>query len=283
MSLQDQGFKLIRRGELAYYQSSLLVDTGVVDHAFSTRLGGLSRGAVAGLNTAFHAEDDYKVVLENRRRYLAPFGYDYRKLVAAIQVHGTRVIKVNAEDRGRGALPGTLLGEGDALVTDAPGTALTGYAADCQLLFLAAPRIPVAALIHSGWRGTVDNIPAKIISYLREQYGVEPGEVLAAAGPCILKCCYSLIGERAERFRKAGWMKEPYMSRLGGGHYAADISRINAAQLREAGVARRNLAENNLCTSCREDLFYSYRRDKGITGRMMGFIAVRAENKDELS
>ena len=140
MAKTAKGFQLIENGELAFLQSPLLEQSGMVDHAFSTRRGGCSTGAVQSLNTAFHTGDTRERVLENRRRLLKPWGYDPAAVVAGIQVHGTDIALVTAQDRGRGALPGTFLTRCDALVTRYTGVVLTAYSADCLLLFLVAPR-----------------------------------------------------------------------------------------------------------------------------------------------
>lgn len=282
MANQNKGFRLVRQGELVYLQSSLLEECGVVDHAFSTRLGGCSSGAMLALNTAFHTGDSRECVLENRRRLLSGWGYDLKELVAGIQVHGTGVALVTEKDRGRGAAPGTFLGEYDALVTAAPGVVLTAYAADCFLLYFVEPRLPVIALAHAGWRGTLGGMARLVVEYLREQFAVEPGGLSAAVSPGVCSRCYPVDGAVAERFRDAGWGGEPYLEPAPGNRYHLDLSRINAAQLRRAGVREERLAAGHgWCTACRPDLFYSYRRERGVTGRMIGFLAIRPGGKEE--
>lgn len=277
MSGNDKAFTLARRGGggLAYLQSPLLDAAGMAEHAFSTRLGGCSGGAMATLNTAFHTGDERANVLENRRRFLEPWGISPRELVAGIQVHGTAVARVTARERGRGARPGSFLGEYDALVTAEPGVVLTAYAADCLLLFLLAPQVPAAALAHAGWRGTLKDMAGTAVGYLRDNYKADPGRILAAISPGICARCYRVSEAVAEDFRRAGWNGTPYLQAAGSGEYHLDLAAINAAQLLRAGIIESNLARNDWCTACRPDLFYSYRRDKGVTGRMMGFIVLR--------
>ncbi|MEW5785895.1 MAG: peptidoglycan editing factor PgeF [Bacillota bacterium] len=274
MAGSKNGFALIKRGELAYLQSPLLNASRIVDHAFSTRLGGCSTGAAASLNTAFHTDDQFERVMENRRRLLEPWGYDAGALVAGIQVHGTTVALVTEKDRGRGALPRSYLSECDALVTAVPGLVLTAYAADCLLLFLAAPRERVIALAHAGWRGTLGNMAGTVVKYLAEHFAVAPGGILAALSPGICRQCYQVNEAVADQFHSAGWGGPPYLAHATAGEYHLDLPAINATQLRRAGIRAESLAEAAWCTACRPDLFYSYRRDQGATGRMIGFMAI---------
>mgnify|MGYP001321728181 CR=1 FL=1 len=282
MAALNKGFRLVRRGEVTVLQSPLLAQCPLTDHAFSTRLGGCSSGAMAALNTAFHTGDDRALVLENRRRLLQPFGYEPDAVVAGIQVHGTGVARVTAADRGRGTVPGNFLGQYDALVTTEPGLVLTAYAADCPILFLIEPQRPLIALAHAGWRGTLGGMAHAVITCLQNNYGVDPARLLAAISPCICPNCYHVGEDVAALFRRAGWGEAPYLEPEGPGKFRLDLSRINAAQLREAGIEDDHLAENSWCTSCRPDLFYSYRRENGVTGRMMAFLAIKPQRSRPL-
>ncbi len=272
----DKGFQIYGRGGIQYLQSPLLAGYGNLVHAFSTRVGGCSEGAMASLNTAYHTGDEFNLVLENRRRFLQLWGFHPDEAVAAIQVHGVEIREAGPADRGRGAVPHSFLGEGDALVTAAPDVPLTGYAADCPLLFIAAPDVAAVALAHAGWRGTLQNMAARIIARLQCQFGARPASMLAAISPGICGRCYTVGEEVAENFGGAGWGGRPYLWEDAEGAFHLDLGAINEAQLRHAGIVAGNLAPGGCwCTSCRPDLFYSYRREKGKTGRMMGLIALR--------
>ena len=277
MASTDKGFQLIRRGDVACLQSPLLERCSRIDHAFSTRSGGCSSGAMASLNTAFHTGDNFDHVLENRRRLLKPFGYRPEEIVAGIQVHGTGITRVTSKERGRGASPENFLGETDALITSEPGVVLTAYAADCQLLFFVEPQIPVIAIAHAGWRGALAGMARLVVNYLQKHFAVEPSNLIAAISPAICPQCYRVNEEVAGRFHDAGWDSAPFVEPDAEGRYKLDLSSINAAQLRDAGIKEDRLAENSWCTACRPDLFYSYRRERGVTGRMMGFLAIKPE------
>ncbi|NLA27755.1 MAG: laccase domain-containing protein [Firmicutes bacterium] len=275
----EKGFKLYRHGKIQYLQSPLLAGCPGVVHAFSTRVGGCSEGAMASLNTAFHTGDEYSCVCENRRRFLEPWGFRPDEVVAAIQVHGVNICEALPGDRGRGAVPRSFLGEGDALVTAVPHLPLTGYAADCPLLFIAAPDVAAVALAHAGWRGTLQNMAERVIGRLYDRFGADPASMLVAISPGICGRCYTVERSVAASFIEAGWSGPPYLWESSCGGFHLDLAAINAVQLRSAGIEKENMAPGvDWCTSCKPGLFYSYRREKGKTGRMMGLIALQKQS-----
>ncbi len=269
-------FNLHRDGEgLAYLQSPLLSEAGWLDHAFSTRCGGVSTGHLASLNTGFHVGDRWENVLENRRILFDHFNYDYRAVASANQVHGTEIRVFDKGNRGEGAFPDTTRSRCDALVTREKGLPLAAYSADCQLIFFACPgKEPVVAVAHAGWKGTLGNIGGRVARFLETHYSISPGKLLVGLAPVVCRTCYLVNREVAERFYTAGWKSETYLEPAGSDEFYLDLNAINAEQLLQAGINKEFLALNNWCTSCHPELFYSYRRDKGVTGRMIGFIAI---------
>ncbi len=274
MSLKDEGFQLHRKSGIKYLQAPLLECAGLVDHAFSTRVGGCSSGHHASLNTSFHTGDEEKNVLENRRRFFALFNYDYREIVSTIQIHGADIAPVNKADRGQGALPGTAYRRCDALITIEPGLPLAAYSADCMLIYYASNQKPLAALAHAGWRGTLEGIAEKVVRLIQDHFALSPDSLKAALSPAICRNCYVVDRAVAEQFINGGWDNPAFLepSERGGRHL--DLAAINQAQLLGVGIREENLATANCCTACRPDLFYSYRRDRGMTGRMIGFISI---------
>lgn len=268
-------FKLYNKTTIPYLQSTLLAKSGLVDHGFSTRLGGCSTGPTASLNTAFHTEDSTKNVLENRRRFFDIFNYDYRKTVSATQVHGTDLAVFDSSNHGEGAFPGSTRRECDALITSEKSLPLAAYAADCMLIFIVSPEKPLVALAHAGWRGTLGEIGPAVIDYITKQYRLQPEKLYVALSPAICRDCYQVDPDIANKFVLAGWGDQPYMENQSNGSYKLDLKEINMAQLHRCGVKIDNLDYSSSCTSCHEDLFYSYRRDLGSTGRMIGFAALR--------
>lgn len=213
---------------------------------FSTRRGGVSTGPYESLNLGILTDDDQALVEENRRRVLADAGVE--RVAFGHQVHGTRL----AEWDGPSGRP---LEEADAHATGAEGLGLLVLVADCLPVALAAPgRV---AMLHCGWRGLAGGIVERALASFAEPPA-------AALGPCIGQCCYEVGPEVLEAFADVPGAADGRMLSLRG---AAE------AKLRAAGVER--VEQIDLCTSCRPDLFFSHRRDQGVTGRQCG-IVVRA-------
>jgi polyphenol oxidase len=279
MGKPGNGFELRQAGELSYLQAPLLTADRLVKHAFSTRNGGCSTGKLASLNTAYHTEDDVDHVLENRRRFFSLFNTDSRKIVAAIQVHGTDLKVFDGRNRGEGALPGSAKSRCDALITAEPGIVLTAYAADCQLLYFRAIDKPLVALAHAGKTGSLGRIGPKVADYIVKNYSIKPECLLVGMSPAICRNCYMISDREAESFCLEGWGDPAYLEEESDGNgWKLDLTAINKAQLLASGISERNIADNDWCTSCHPDLFYSYRRDQGKTGRMIGFIAISKED-----
>ncbi len=235
----------------------------------------MSSGPLASLNTGFHVGDRWENVLENRRNLFDFFHYDYRSIVSATQVHGTGIRVFDKTNRGEGAFPDTTRSRCDALVTREKGLPLVAYSADCQLIYFACPgEDPVVAVAHAGWKGTLGDIGGRVVRFLEESYSISPGQLLVGLSPVICRSCYLVSREVAGQFFAAGWKSEAYLEPAGSGEYYLDLNAINTEQMLRAGIKKERLALNNWCTSCHPELFYSYRRDKGLTGRMIGFIAI---------
>ncbi|MFO7951225.1 MAG: peptidoglycan editing factor PgeF [Bacillota bacterium] len=273
---RENGFKLFTGGKLPYLQSPALSDNTLIDHAFSTRKGGCSEGPFKSLNTGYHTGDKWECVVENRNRFMRIFDYDYRFLTSSVQVHGTEIGVFDKANRGEGALPETARRQCDALVTEEPGLPLAAYSADCQLIYFAAFRKkPVIALVHAGWRGTLGNIGGKTVNFFKHHYAVEPEILTAVLSPAICRRCYLVDQELSSKFQAAGWFDSAYLAPAAGEGFELDLAAVNTTQLIQSGIKKENIARTSWCTSCSTDLFYSYRRDQGLTGRMLGFIAIK--------
>jgi hypothetical protein len=155
-----------------------------------------------------------------------------------------------------------LLGEGDALVENAPGTVVAVRTADCIPILLVDERNRAVAAVHAGWRGTAAHIAHHAIAAMRERFGTRPPDLHAAIGPGIGKCCYEVGPEVAAQFGEQG-------------RAHIDLAASNRAQLIQAGVTPGRVYASNLCTMCRADEFHSFRRDREAAGRMHSFAGIR--------
>jgi polyphenol oxidase len=224
--------------------------------AFTTRVGGVSDGPYASLNLGILTDDDPAKVVENRRRVAAEAGADPERATMAWQQHGAEVTKA----RPRGIVtPGTVYEACDGLWSDEPGQAMLLLTADCAPVAIARANgsEPGLAVLHVGWRGLLAGIVAAGARTLGD------GPLAASVGPAIGPCCYEVGPEVAGPFREA---------------FGADVVRDGKLDLWTAieralhAAGCESVERTDLCTACNPELFFSHRRDQGITGRQ-GVIA----------
>jgi YfiH family protein len=256
-------------------------------HGFSTRDGGVSR--VYGgstLNLGWTKEDDFTSVAENRRRFLGAVCGERAGsvLVGVRQVHSSivRVVK-----RGDGALEGKLqteegkaVLEGDGLITDVPGVLLGVGTADCVPVLVVDVTKRVVAAFHAGWRGTVARIVERGVAMMQEEYGSQAGDMVAAVGPGIGPCCYT-VGEEvwSEFGRKFGYAKELFVRPIVSGEIRLNLWEANRHQLLDAGVTEARISMMGECTACARGpdgalRYFSHRAEQGIAGRMLNVVGV---------
>lgn len=239
-----------------------------VPHGFSTRSGGVSTGRFASLNLGLATGDDVAGVEENLRRLAKAAGVEPSALFTVTQVHGSRVLAAPEVVDGAG-VPGPC-GEADGLWTGAAGSAVGVRTADCVPILIADPVGRRVAAVHSGWKGTEARIVARAVEAL-EREGSRPGDLLAAIGPSIRACCYQVSADVAGRFAGHG----PGVVIDEGGALHLDLAIAVRRTLTEAGVRADRIDLIPDCTACEEALYFSHRRDQGITGRHLSFAVCR--------
>lgn len=238
-------------------------------HAFTTRVGGYSRGPFASLNLGRGVDDDPEAVDRNRTAVLRALEFDPAHHVEGAQVHGAQVEVVGAADADR------TIADTDGLVTADTQVVLAVHAADCVPLLLADPRRRVVAALHAGWRGTAAGIGLRAVRVMTEHFNSRPADLLAAIGPSIGPCHYEVDAPVIEQLQPWRWWKE-VVTPNPRGRWQLDLRAANRRQLLDAGVPGANIEILDMCTYDRPDLFFSYRRD-GITGRMGALIALPAQ------
>jgi purine-nucleoside/S-methyl-5'-thioadenosine phosphorylase / adenosine deaminase len=223
--------------------------------AFSTRLGGVSRGAFESLNLGVYTDDEADNVYENRRRLCAEVGIDPETATMARQMQGPDVVRAD----GRGIVtPGLEFERCDGLWTDEPGRGLMLLTADCLPVAIARQNgVPAVAALHVGWRGLLAGIIESGVAALGG------GRLAAAIGPGVGPCCYEVGDEVAQPFRERFGEEVVLGRRL-------DLAEAAERALRAAGC--EEVERVALCSSCEEGLFFSHRRDRGRTGRQ-GIVA----------
>lgn len=250
-----------------------------VIHGFSTRLGGVSHDHLASMNLSFSRGDERENVLENHRRFAAVLGYDEKRLVFSDQVHLTNFHKVTQADCGKGIIRESDIKEIDGLVTNIPGIPMITFYADCVPLFFYDSVKKVIAMAHSGWRGTVERIGAKMVSYMHTEYGSEPSDIICAVAPSICQSCYEVSEDVAEQFFSVFGKDngDELLYRKENGKYQLNLHKACEITLLEAGILPEHLDVTDLCTCCNPDFFYSHRASSGKRGNLAGVMMLKEE------
>jgi polyphenol oxidase len=290
--------RIPKQGKLEIVRASRLSKLPWLLHGFSTRVGGFSPAyGGAALNLGFTKDDSKAAVERNRAEFLRGLGGRPKPapLITLRQIHSDIIHCVDAPPASQLA--------GDGLITATPGLLLGIQTADCLPVILVDPKRRAVGVFHAGWRGTVKRIVEKGVGEMRRYFGSRPRDLQAAIGPGIRGCCYE-VGEEVRdhfesQFAYAGQLfreiEEPdpvrekypmlFLTARAPGHSILpkkiflDLVEANRQQLLAVGVSAKSIETSSLCTNCRADLLFSYRAEKGKTGRMMAVVGIAGNTK----
>jgi polyphenol oxidase len=256
-------------------------------HGFSTREGGTSQ--VYGgstLNLGWTKEDNPASVVQNRKRFVRAVCDENADsvLVGVRQIHSAIVRAVRPED---GAVEGRLqtadgraVLEGDGLITNVPGVLLGVGTADCVPVLVVDVTQRVVAAFHAGWRGTVARIVEPGVARMQAEYGSQAEDLVAAIGPSIGPCCYTVGDEVHAEFRKQFvYSKELFDGASNAGQIRLNLWEANRRQLLDAGITEARISVIGECTACARSQtgamrYFSHRAEHGVAGRMLNVVGV---------
>jgi YfiH family protein len=240
-------------------------------NAFSTRLGGVSPLPANALSLGNFSQDERENVIENRRRFLSALGAADWTLVTAKQIHSADVRFIRDPEEAR-AEPLAC----DALTANMPRVLLAVQTADCLPILIADERSGAFSAVHAGWRGTLAGIVARTVERMQQEHGSRPEDLRAALGPAISAAVFEVGPETLVQFRNKFDYAEELISDLQpNGKGNLNLNLANVRQLIDCGVREDRIYDSALCTWLRNDLFFSYRRERGSekpVGRLMGVI-----------
>ena len=254
-------------GKIQYLKPALSGKAAVA--GFTTRHEGVSRPPYNSLNLGTNTLDSPHNVEGNRSLLARAFGTTLDHFLTVTQVHGTDLLVIDSPNP---EFSHFLKLECDGIVTNQTGLMIAVCVADCVPVLLHDPVKGVVAALHAGWLGTVGNIAGKGVEAMVSLFGSSTKDIVAAIGPCISACCYEVDAPVRDAFKKAGAAWNLYAKECGDGKWQLDLSGANRQQLLDAGLAPGQIECEPLCVSCTQELFFSYRRDGGDTGRQVGFI-----------
>ncbi|HMQ49905.1 MAG TPA: peptidoglycan editing factor PgeF [Saprospiraceae bacterium] len=226
----------------------------------STRHGGVSTVPYASLNLGIYTDDDPEDVAQNLAILCQHLGINKDRLASSHQVHDNKVLHVET--------PGHFEGY-DALITNQPDVFLAVTIADCTPILIFDPIKKSIAAVHAGWRGTVKQVVRAAIDEITKAFGTNPGHCFAYVGTCIDGDSYEVDHEVASHF-PASCKKA-----LPNNKFLVDLKVANKLQLLKAGIPQSQIAISPYSTFLDNEHFFSHRKEKGLTGRMMAVIGLK--------
>ncbi len=223
-----------------------------------------------GLSLALHTGEDEASIINNRKKVSSLLGEDDGlHFIVANQTHSDHInVITEKETKGWKGLEDAVE-DCDALITNQKGVILTILTADCVPVLLYDKEKEVVAAIHAGWKGTEANIVAKTVQKMIEVYDSAPKDIIAGIAPAIGRCCYE-VGEDVAKY----FFYEPRSFDVLGEKYMLDLPFINKQQLLDSGVLEAHIEMSGVCTACKVEKFFSYRKEQGCSGRFMSMIGV---------
>ncbi|MBI5875975.1 MAG: peptidoglycan editing factor PgeF, partial [Deltaproteobacteria bacterium] len=265
--------------------SSILESVDFISHGFLSRIGGMSKPPFSSLNFDMRDGDDIANIEHNKAAVGKLFGFDVKRLVTINQVHGNDALVIDKDVKDISGISKT---SADAVITNQCGVAIGILTADCVPIMLADPVKKVVGAVHAGWKGTVKTVVQKAIATMVKQFGSDKKTILAAIGPSIGQCCYKVDEVVAKEFGGKEFIIPLYppfskgeskgdlaKGGRGGSGWRLDLKKANLSQMVNSGILEKNISVEDFCTSCRNDLFFSYRADNKKTGRQLNFIMLR--------
>lgn len=267
-----------KKGSLVYLTFESFEKTGLVNHCFTTRKGGVSSGYFESLNLSRNRNDSEANVLQNYNIICSAIGSSSNDVVMSKkQIHSVTIHCATLSDRGKGINTHTDIIDTDGFVTNIPNVLLTTFHADCTPLFFLDTAKKVIGLSHAGWRGTVNGMALKTIEKMRLVYGSEPKDIIAGIGPAIGKCCFQVDAPVVSEFQNklcfANEFIEADISEKG--KFKIDLPGINKRLMLEAGILEEAISVANICTKCNTDNFYSHRAMGEQRGNMAAMLGLR--------
>jgi YfiH family protein len=266
-------FTIHEENNLVFLTSPLLDSCPDVAHGFSTRRGGVSPAPWNTLNLGPGRGDEENNVLENYRRFCEHTHMNLHRSVLSVQVHQDTVKTVTDADAGKGLFFQRDY-TADSLITNARDLPLVVFSADCGILLFHDPVQGCVGTCHAGWKGCAMGVASKTVRELCRVYGSRPEDIRAAIGPCIGPCCFETDDDVPDAMRQAlGHDAEPYLEH----HHTkwhVDLAGLNRQWLLRAGVLPEHIDVCGLCTACRPDLFWSYRKMGNARGAQIAMISL---------
>lgn len=258
--------EIVKKGGVKFFCGNVFSDR--IKHGFTLRFGGVSEGCYASLNVGTRRGDAPGNAERNILIASDALGLNTKRLTLTYQTHTTRVRLIEEADVGKGFYAEWGADGVDGVVTKLRGVPLMCCSADCVPTLLADEKAGVIGAVHGGWRGTAGGILQNALALMYE-CGCEAENIKAVIGPAIGICCYEVSADVGEIFAAE---YPSCVVKKDGGKYMLDLKKVSVQQLKRAGLSEENIENSFVCTSCRNDLYFSHRAQGGKSGLLGGFI-----------
>ena len=266
--------KNCRHGKISILQP-LWAKGKSIQAGFTTRNGGSSRPPFNSLNLGQNTEDANHNVEANRATLTRTFDLPPHQLLTVRQVHGNDILIIDEPNADVSHFHKV---ESDAIITDQKNIMIGVLVADCYPVLLFDPVKEVAAVVHVGWRGAAAGLIGRTVSAMISHFGCRPADMQAAVGPGIGAHKYAVDRPVRDAFREGGGEWETITKETSLGEWLLDLKKSCRLQLETAELLEKNIESVAECTCCHRELFVSYRRDNGQTGRQIGFMLLNSQS-----
>ncbi len=270
--MKSEVMNICTKNGVMYLKYKIFDQIDFVNHAVSSRHGGVSEGEALGtLNLGYNTSDSYENVTENYERFCSATGFDSKNLVFGYQTHSDNVRYVTKDDRGKGIYKERDYKDVDALITDQKNTPLVIHTADCVPIAFADTVNKCIGNAHCGWRGTLNGLAEITLKEMQRRFSTRPENVICTIGPAICKKCYEVSKELYAQFLNRFGYDDAITEK--NSKYYLDLMLINKHMLEDAGVSQ--IAVSDLCTRCNTKDLYSHRGLGKERGLMSSVIEIR--------
>ncbi len=270
--MKSDVFNIYKNGDVVYLRHKIFEDVPHVNHAVSTRHGGVSKGEhTRSMNLGFNTCDTKENVTENYRIFCKVAGFQTERLVFGYQTHSDNVLKVTDADCGKGIFKEKDYTDIDALITNQKNVPLVIHTADCVPVSFFDPINLAIGNAHCGHKGTYLRLAVKTLHAMTKHYGTNPKDVICSIGPAICDRCYEVSKDLYDMFKEEfGYTDAIYIK---DSKYYLNLMEINRHQLSDAGVTQ--ISVSDLCTCCEKNDLFSHRglgKERGLLSSIISIV-----------
>lgn len=272
VNINSEVMNICTRDELVYLKFKALQSFDFINHAVSTRHGGVSdMEGLETLNLGSHTADSMDNVRENYRRFCQATGFDAERVVLGNQTHSLNIRYATEADVGKGVFCDRDYTDVDALVTDIRNLPLVIHTADCVPVSFIDTRLRVIGNAHCGWRGTFGMLSSLVIDEMSNRFGTRSEDLVCTIGPCICKDCYEVSEDLFMQFKDKFGDDDALEFN---GSYYIDLALLNKHILMQRGVREDKIFVSDLCTCCNSKDLFSHRGQGPKRGILASVIKI---------